>query len=129
MKFFFLLFALFFPLHVLGLEAGEALENPVFEARAMVLGLELRCMVCQGESINDSPAELAKDMRSLVRAKITEGWSDEKILGYLQERYGDVILMKPPIKPQTWVLWLGPWLFLAFGIVLGWVLLRKSNKT
>lgn len=103
------------PLHAR--EAGEALADPALEARALALGDQLRCMVCQSESINDSPADLAKDLRLLVRDKLKGGLNDAAILDYVHERYGDYVLLKPPLHEGTALLWLAPWLILGAGAV------------
>ncbi len=100
----------------LALEAGEALPDAGQEARAVKIGEQLRCMVCQAESINDSGAGLAKDLRKAVREQVKAGKTDEQIYAYMQTRYGDYVLMKPPVKPATLALWLAPWVFLLVGI-------------
>lgn len=85
--------------------ASDIMGNPADETRAHELGEHLRCVVCQSETINDSQADMARDMRLLVRDKIREGWSDTQILDYARSRYGDYILMKPPFQANTYVLW------------------------
>ncbi len=86
----------------------EILDDPEQEARARKLGKQLRCLVCQNQSIDDSNAELAQDLRRLVREQIVAGKSDREILDFLTERYGDFVLLKPPINAETWGLWFGP---------------------
>jgi len=86
----------------------EVLDDPKLEARARELGKELRCLVCQNQSIDDSDADLARDLRLLVREQIKAGKSDDEIIAFLTERYGDFILLEPPVKPATWGLWFGP---------------------
>ena len=101
--------------------AGEALEDAVLEARARAIGKELRCLVCQNQSIDDSDADLARDLRRLVRERLAAGESDTAIKAYLVSRYGDFILLRPPFKAETYVLWLGPGVILllaACGVVL-----------
>lgn len=121
------LFFPFMPLHAM--DAGEALADPALEARAVALGDQLRCMVCQSESINDSPADLAKDLRLLVRAKVRAGMSDSEILNYIHERYGDYVLLKPPVKQETLLLWYAPWGLLAvFAGIFGLSLLKKRES-
>ena len=88
--------------------AGEALDDPVLEARARAIGKELRCLVCQSQSIDDSDADLARDLRRLVRERLVAGESGVEIKAYLVSRYGDFILLKPPFKAKTYALWLGP---------------------
>jgi cytochrome c-type biogenesis protein CcmH len=87
------------------LAATDIMDNPQDEARAHALGEHLRCVVCQSETINDSQADMARDMRLLVRDKIREGWSDTQIIDYARGRYGDYILMKPPFQANTYALW------------------------
>jgi cytochrome c-type biogenesis protein CcmH len=99
--------------------AGEALplaDDPVLEARLTKLAEELRCLVCQNESLAGSRADLAQDLRREVRQKMREGMSDEQIKAYLVERYGDFVLYRPPVKSTTWLLWFGPFLLLGGGI-------------
>ncbi|MBY0428289.1 MAG: cytochrome c-type biogenesis protein CcmH [Alphaproteobacteria bacterium] len=100
------------------IDAGEQLADPVLEARAVALGDQLRCVVCQSESINDSPAGIAKDLRSLVREKLKAGLGDAQILEFVHARYGDYVLLNPPVKNGTLALWLGPWVFLGIGFGL-----------
>jgi cytochrome c-type biogenesis protein CcmH len=102
----------------MAIEAGEQLANPQLEARAIALGDQLRCMVCQSESINDSPAGLAKDLRGLVREKLKAGLSDAQIIEFIHDRYGDYVLLNPPVKNDTVALWLAPWVFLGVGFAL-----------
>ena len=96
-------------------EPGERLADPALEARARVLGGELRCLVCQNQSIDDSNADLAHDLRVLIRERLAAGDSDSQVIQYLVSRYGDFILLKPPLKPATYLLWLGPFIILALG--------------
>jgi cytochrome c-type biogenesis protein CcmH len=105
----------------LGLPAGpmaatnpdEILSDPVLEQRARELSKQLRCLVCQNQSIDDSDAELARDLRRIVREQLVAGKSDGEIIDYLTARYGDFVLLKPPVRPATWGLWFGPGLVLA----------------
>jgi cytochrome c-type biogenesis protein CcmH len=107
---------------------GEVLADPGQEARAVVLGEELRCVVCQSETINDSQADMARDMRILVREKITEGWSDAQILDFMHSRYGDFILLKPPFQMNTYVLWMMPVMFLVLAAFLVSLLFRRRKE-
>lgn len=93
----------------------EKLSDPKLEARAVALQRSLRCLVCQGESLDESSALLADDLRRLIRAKIAAGESDEEITHFLVTRYGDVILMKPPLELATYALWFGPLVILFMG--------------
>ena len=104
----------------------EILPDPALESRARALGKELRCLVCQNQSIDDSDAALAKDLRMLVREKLKEGLSDAQVRDYVHARYGDFVLLRPPVKPATWVLWFGPgFLILGAATVL---ILRARRK-
>jgi cytochrome c-type biogenesis protein CcmH len=99
----------------------EILEDPALEQRARALSKQLRCLVCQNQSIDDSDADLARDLRRIVREQLVAGRSDTQIIEYLTARYGDFVLLKPPVKPATWGLWFGPALVLAIaaaGIVV-----------
>ena len=127
------LLALLCPLLVLGpqalaVEPGEMLADPVLEARARDISKELRCLVCQNQSIDDSNAPLAHDLRVLVRQRLVAGDSNEAVKQYLVARYGDYVLMKPPFKPETWVLWLGPPVLLLLGGALVWSVLRGRGR-
>ncbi|WP_322988300.1 cytochrome c-type biogenesis protein [Hoeflea sp.] len=93
----------------------EVLDDPVLENRARVLSKELRCMVCQNQSIDDSNAELARDLRVLVRDRLVAGDSDEAVLDYVVSRYGEFVLLKPRFTLQTLMLWGGPALILLIG--------------
>ena len=93
----------------------EVLTDPALEARARALSQEIRCLVCQNQSIDDSEADLARDLRLLVRERIKAGDSDSAVIAYLVARYGDYVLLKPPVKPATYPLWFGPILIAAFG--------------
>lgn len=127
MKQFLLVLLLMVSLPALAMEAGEQLKDPALEKRAVELGNQLRCVVCQSESINDSPAGLAKDLRGIVRAKLSEGLTDAQILSFVHERYGDYVLLSPPVKDSTVALWLGPWVFLGVGFAL-FALFVLNNK-
>jgi cytochrome c-type biogenesis protein CcmH len=93
----------------------EKMSDPVLEARARALQKELRCLVCQGQSLDDSDAELAHDLRHLIRERIAAGQSEDAIKHFLVERYGNFVLMKPPVESDTYALWFGPALFLVVG--------------
>jgi cytochrome c-type biogenesis protein CcmH len=94
-------------------EPGEMLKEPVLEARARKLSQELRCVVCQNQSIDDSNAPLAHDLRVIVRERLTAGDSDAQVLAFVEARYGEFVLLRPRLKPQTVLLWLAPLLMLA----------------
>jgi cytochrome c-type biogenesis protein CcmH len=97
----------------------EMLSNPKLEARARTIGKELRCLVCQNESIDDSDADLAHDLRLLVRQRVLAGDSDAQVKQYIVARYGNYVLLKPPFDAETYLLWLGPLVLLlgAVGVV------------
>ena len=97
----------------------EMLSNPKLEARARTIGKELRCLVCQNESIDDSDADLAHDLRLLVRQRVLAGDSDKQVKQYIVARYGNYVLLKPPFDAETYLLWLGPLVLLlcAAGVV------------
>ena len=103
----------------------EMLSNPALEARARTLSAELRCMVCQNQSIDDSNADLAKDLRLLVRERITDGDSDEQVLTYIVSRYGEFVLLKPRFSLRTLLLWGAPVLLILAGGVSLIVFARK----
>ena len=93
----------------------EMLPNPALEARAREIGKELRCLVCRNQSIDDSEAALAHDLRVLVRERLLAGDSNRQVLDYVTARYGDFVLLRPPFKFDTWLLWGGPLLILVIG--------------
>jgi cytochrome c-type biogenesis protein CcmH len=105
---------------------ADTFSNPVTEARARNLQRQLRCLVCQGESIDESGSPFAADVRHLVRQQIAQGQSDRQIEDFLVARYGDFILMKPPVQPDTWLLWLAPFLVLGTGGAVAWVTVKKA---
>jgi cytochrome c-type biogenesis protein CcmH len=91
----------------------EMLKDPALEARARHIGQSLRCLVCQNESIEDSEAGLARDLRAIVRERVTAGDSDRAVVDYVVSRYGQFVLLRPRLEPETWVLWFGPALLVA----------------
>jgi cytochrome c-type biogenesis protein CcmH len=97
-------------------QPDEVMRDPALESRARALSGELRCMVCQNQSIDDSDAPLARDIRLLIRERIGGGESNDAVRSYLVSRYGDFILLKPPFKPETWLLWLIAPLTLCAGL-------------
>ncbi len=99
-------------------EAKPAAADPQLEKRVMTLAEELRCLVCQNETIADSNAPLAVDLREQVREKLREGMTNEQILGYMVERYGEFVLYRPRVKASTLALWFGPLLLLIAGIIV-----------
>ena len=99
-------------------DPADQLPNPAQEERARVIGRELRCMVCQNQSIEDSDADLARDLRRIVREQVAQGKPDEAVLTFVHERYGDFVLLKPPFKAETLVLWATPAIALLGGALL-----------
>ncbi|HXQ50359.1 MAG TPA: cytochrome c-type biogenesis protein [Stellaceae bacterium] len=123
----FLLAALAAPLTARAVEPAEMLSDPKLEARARAIGRELRCLVCQNESIDDSGAGLAHDLRVLLRERIAAGDSDAQATQYIVNRYGQFVLLKPPVEPATWALWFGPPALLALA-ALGTVLFLRRRR-
>ena len=101
-------------------EPSEILSDPALEARARDLSKGLRCLVCRNQSIDDSDAELAKDLRVLVRERLVAGDTDDEILDYVQSRFGDYVLLKPPLNPATALLWFGGPILLIGGGIVAW---------
>jgi cytochrome c-type biogenesis protein CcmH len=112
-------------LTALAVEPAERLPDPALESRARAISAELRCLVCQNESIDDSHADLAHDIRVLVRERLTEGDTDPQAVQAVVRRYGDFVLLRPPVKPSTWLLWFGPAALLGMGFVGTLVWLRR----
>ncbi|MFD2265542.1 cytochrome c-type biogenesis protein [Lacibacterium aquatile] len=112
----------------LGVQPDEVLKDPLLETRARSLSKELRCLVCQNESIDDSNADLARALRLLVRERLVAGDTDSAVLAYVQDRYGDFVLLRPPVKGATAVLWFGPPLLLA-GLLGGLYLASRRRRT
>lgn len=109
-------------------EPSERLANPVLEARARALSEQLRCLVCQNETIDESNAPLAHDLRVLIRQRIAAGDSNAQVIKFLTARYGDFILLKPPVEPATYVLWFGPLAILLLGGAGAFVYLRRRKS-
>ncbi len=112
---------------LVGREAPSMAEDPKLEARLVDISQELRCLVCQNESLASSHAELADDLRNEVRELIRSGKSDQDIKDFLVARYGDFVLYRPEVKPLTWVLWFGPFLLLVIAAVFLGVYLRQRR--
>ena len=110
----------------LAVQPDEVMQDPGLEARARALSAGLRCMVCQNQSIDDSDAPLARDIRILIRQRIAEGESNDAVRAYLVSRYGDFILLKPPFKPETWLLWLSAPLTLCAGLASVLIARRRA---
>lgn len=106
----------------------EKLADPMQESRAVALQKEFRCLVCQGESLDESGAPLAADLRRLIRARIEAGDSNAQIESYLVARYGKFVLMKPPLEPDTYALWFGPVLILVIGGAIAAAVVLRARK-
>lgn len=104
----------------------EVLKDPALEARARVISQDLRCLVCQNQSIDDSNATLAKDLRTIVRERLSAGDSNEQVFSYVVSRYGNYVLLDPPFQADTFLLWVSPFLMLA--IALGSAILYLSRR-
>jgi cytochrome c-type biogenesis protein CcmH len=111
----------------LAVEPSEMLDDPVLEQRARDLSAEIRCVVCQNESIDSSNAEIAHELRVLVRERLVAGDSDQEVRDYLVARYGDFVLLRPPMKPSTYLLWFGPFGILLIGVVAVLVYYRRQR--
>ena len=109
-------------------EAAPASNDPVLEARVMRIASELRCLVCQNQTIADSHADLAQDLRQQVREMLQKGQSDAQIIDYMTQRYGDFVLYRPPVKSTTALLWYGPALLMLGGLGVLAVVLRRRSK-
>jgi cytochrome c-type biogenesis protein CcmH len=109
-------------------EATPLAEDPVVEQRLIAISEEMRCLVCQNESLAGSRAELAQDLRRELRELIRAGKSDAEIKEFMVSRYGDFVLYRPPVKPTTWLLWAGPFVLMIGGIVALLVYLRRRGQ-
>ena len=126
------LIALLFLLAVSGAvrakDAAPAAEDPVLEQRVLALTLELRCLVCQNQTIAESLAPLAVDLKNQVREQLRNGASDAEVVKYMVDRYGDFVLYRPPVKATTWLLWFGPFVLLAGAIAFLLIQLARRRK-
>lgn len=110
-------------------DAVPLADDPVTEQRLISISEEMRCLVCQNESLAGSRSDLANDLRREIRILISEGKSDDQIRSFMVERYGDFVLYRPPVKPVTWLLWIGPFVILGIGIAGLLVYLRRRNSS
>ncbi|UIK07643.1 cytochrome c-type biogenesis protein CcmH [Neorhizobium galegae] len=126
-----MILALLAPLPAFAVNPDEVLSNPVLEQRARNLSAQLRCMVCQNQSIDDSNAELARDLRVLVRERLTNGDADDQVIDYVVSRYGEFVLLKPRFSAKTMILWATPVLLLLVGgvAILVFVRTRPSQRS
>lgn len=111
---------------MLALPAWAAELDAELQTRYQALIAELRCLVCQNQNIAESNAPLAQDLRAQVKTMLIQGESDASIKAYMVERYGDFVLYRPPVKPQTWLLWGGPFLLLFAGLLIAWRLYHRK---
>jgi cytochrome c-type biogenesis protein CcmH len=109
-------------------EAAPAVADPVLEARMLTITAELRCLVCQNQTIADSHADLAIDLRQQVREMLQKGMTDKQIADYMTERYGDFVLYRPPFKSTTLLLWVGPGVLLVLGLLALVLMLRRRSR-
>ncbi|MDF0603408.1 cytochrome c-type biogenesis protein CcmH [Psychromarinibacter sp. C21-152] len=109
-------------------EPDEMLADPNLEARAREISRELRCVVCQNQDIDSSNAGVARDLRLLVRERLTTGDSNEAVIDFVRARYGDFVLFKPPFKPQTYALWIAPFALPAAAFAIGGILLWRARR-
>ena len=109
--------------------ASAPQDEAAIELRLKTLSQDLRCLVCQNETLADSQAQLAINLRREVREQISSGKNDEQVIHFLTERYGDFVLYDPPFKPYTWLLWFGPFLLLGLGGWIWWRLVRPATTT
>jgi cytochrome c-type biogenesis protein CcmH len=106
----------------------EMLSNPVLEERAREISKELRCLVCQNQSIDDSDAELARDLRVLVRERLVAGDDNEEVIDYIVARYGDYVLLNPPLKPETYILWASPAVLVVLALLAVFAFYRRKQR-
>jgi cytochrome c-type biogenesis protein CcmH len=109
-------------------QPDEILDDPVLEERAREISKELRCVVCQNEPIDSSNAGVARDLRLLVRERLVEGDTDEEVVDFVVARYGDYVLFRPPFKPSTYALWIGPFAIMALGLIGVAVMLARRPR-
>ena len=110
-------------------DAAPLADDPVTEQRLISISEEMRCLVCQNESLAGSRSDLANDLRREIRILIKEGKSDDQIRSFMVERYGDFVLYRPPMRPVTWLLWIGPFVILGLGIAGLLMYLRRRNRS
>ncbi|WP_205926582.1 cytochrome c-type biogenesis protein [Rhizobium sp. P28RR-XV] len=129
MRLFLCLIPLLAPLPAFAVNPDEVLSDPALEARARTISAELRCMVCQNQSIDDSNADLARDLRLLVRKRLANGDTDRQVLDYIVSRYGEFVLLKPRLSEKTYILWGAPIaLFVVSGLALVVYARRRAGK-
>lgn len=118
------------PVQALAIGVDEKqLDDPALESQARQIMKDLRCLVCQNQSIEDSNADLARDLRVVVRDRVAAGDSKQEVMAYMVARYGDWVLLKPPFSVRTWVLWLGPFILLLAGGFVAWRYMRRPSQS
>jgi cytochrome c-type biogenesis protein CcmH len=122
-------FILFLVLNLSAIAADDPVEfkNPELQKRYYALIEEIRCLVCQNQSLADSHADLAQDLRNEIYSKVLAGEQDDQIVSFLVERYGDFVLYRPPLTKNTWLLWFGPFVFMLIGIIFAIILIKKQS--
>ena len=129
MKNFLLIFFFFLVIDIdpsFTVEPNEIISNTIYENRARDLSKGIRCLVCQNQSIDDSDSDLAKDLRRIIRKKIIQGETDNEITQFLVDKYGNFILMKPPLYQDTYILWISPLLLMLVGITIMYFTLKRK---
>ncbi|AHD11782.1 putative protein involved in biosynthesis of c-type cytochrome (plasmid) [Phaeobacter inhibens] len=117
-----------FPFAANAVEPDEMLSDPVLEQRAREISKDLRCVVCQNQDIDSSNAGVARDLRLLVRERLVTGDADTEVIEYIRARYGDYVLLKPPLEPATYALWFAPIAFVLIGVFVGGGVLMSRRK-
>ena len=115
--------------NVFAKDAAPLADDPITEQRLISISEEMRCLVCQNESLAGSRSDLANDLRREIRVLIKEGKSDDQIRSFMVERYGDFVLYRPPVKPLTWLLWIGPFVILGLGVAGLLMYLRRRDSS
>jgi cytochrome c-type biogenesis protein CcmH len=128
MRYALLIVAIFLTWQAFAIDAGRAFDDPAEQERYERLIQDLRCLVCQNQSIADSNATLASDLRREVRDLIEAGQSDEQIRSFMTERYGDFVLYRPPVRPRTWLLWSAPAMLLLGGIGIAVLVISRRAR-
>jgi cytochrome c-type biogenesis protein CcmH len=123
-----LLVSIFFAQGIAAKEATPLAKDPQLEKHLNDVTSELRCLVCQNQTIADSHADLAIDLKNQIRGMLADGKSKKEVVDYMVKRYGDFVLYRPPVKPTTYLLWSGPFLLLAIGAVVLFVSLKRRNQ-
>ena len=123
-----LVFMILLPLSAQAVEPDEMLADPVLEERARVISKDLRCVVCQNQDIDSSNAGVARDLRLLVRERLLEGDSNNQVMAYIQARYGDYVLLKPPFKPSTYALWGTPIALTLIALLFGLNIVMRGRR-